>query len=307
MNLVRVFVKLVETRGVSATAAELSVTQPTISYSLRKLRLMFNDPLFHRSPQGMLPTATAQRLYLPLRTALTAIDGAVLQANLFDPVKSTDQFSISLTDLGDLVFLPLLTEALAHKAPGATLAVVPFDRHRTVEQLNRGDIDACIASPVIEEKGIKRHVLYPDIYVAFAATDHPRLREGTMSVADFERERHIQVSDESGHTGPAVAIKKLGLRQDVALRVSRFTAIPQVVETTELIGIVPLHVGKILAAGHQLKLLELPFEVPRIEISVYSRESALATPAQIWFQAFLPEALAPLLRNFTLPGWTLPD
>lgn len=299
MNLVRVFVKLIETGGVSAAADELSVTQPTISYSLRKLRLIFNDPLFHRSPRGMLPTATAQRLYRPLREALSAIDGAVMQANLFDAENSTDEFSISLTDLGDLAFLPLLTESLSAQAPGATLSVLPFDRHRIAEQLYRGDVDACIASPVIDDKRITRQVLYPDFYVAFAAANHPRLRDSALSVESFEQERHIRVSDESGHTSPGQAIERLGLRYDVALSVSRFTAIPQVVENTELIGIVPLHVGRILAAGHQLRLLQLPFEVPPIEISVYSRNSMLATPAQAWFQDFLPGALGSLLADFT--------
>lgn len=302
LNLIRVFIKLVETGGVSAAADELAVTQPTVSYSLKKLRNMFNDPLFNRTPHGITPTATAERLYLSLKEALTSIDGAVQQAHVFDPLLSKDQFTISLTDLGDLVFLPLLTDTLSRQAPGASLAVIPFSRHSTVEQLIRGEVDACIATPVLEEKGVKRQVLYPDAYVAFAANSHPRLRSEAISIADFERERHIQVTDESGHTGPAAAIKRLGLKQNVALRVSRFTAIPQVVENTELIGIVPLHVGKILAAGHNLRLLELPFEVPRVEISVYSRDQVHATPAQAWFQAFLPEALAPLLPNFTLPA-----
>ena len=49
LNLTRVFVLLYETGSVTITADTLHVTQPTISYSLRKLRRHFDDVLFQRS------------------------------------------------------------------------------------------------------------------------------------------------------------------------------------------------------------------------------------------------------------------
>lgn len=77
LNLARVFVLLYETGSVTATAETLHVTQPTVSYSLGKLRRHFDDELFRRNGRGLTPTAGARRLYLPLQRALAEIDGTV--------------------------------------------------------------------------------------------------------------------------------------------------------------------------------------------------------------------------------------
>src|SRR4051794_41861026 len=52
LNLVRVFVLLYETRSVTATAEAVRVSQPTVSYSLGKLRRRFDDELFRRGRDG---------------------------------------------------------------------------------------------------------------------------------------------------------------------------------------------------------------------------------------------------------------
>lgn len=57
----------------------LSITQPTASNALARLRDTFNDPLFIRTAQGMIPTPLAQNIITPIRSALHLLRCAALR------------------------------------------------------------------------------------------------------------------------------------------------------------------------------------------------------------------------------------
>ena len=57
------FIAAVEQRSMSAAAVACQVTQPTLSTQIRLLETELNDVLFRRTPVGLRPTKSAQRLY----------------------------------------------------------------------------------------------------------------------------------------------------------------------------------------------------------------------------------------------------
>jgi DNA-binding transcriptional LysR family regulator len=59
LNLIRTFVAIYETQSVSGAAKRLNITQPSVSYSLTRLRDLLHDPLFTRTRDGMVPTFNA--------------------------------------------------------------------------------------------------------------------------------------------------------------------------------------------------------------------------------------------------------
>lgn len=59
MNLLRTFLEIYEAKSVTRAAQELSLTQPTVSYTLARLREQLGDPLFVRGTGGLEPTARA--------------------------------------------------------------------------------------------------------------------------------------------------------------------------------------------------------------------------------------------------------
>ena len=77
LTQVRTFIHLYETRSVTGTADALRVSQPTVSYTLGKMRRRFGDDLFVRTAHGLAPSGTADQLYEPLRAALEDIDRAM--------------------------------------------------------------------------------------------------------------------------------------------------------------------------------------------------------------------------------------
>src|ERR1043166_8911505 len=59
LNLLRVFGALLETRSVTIAASTLGLTQSAVSNQLARLRDAFDDPLFVRTSEGMVPTPRA--------------------------------------------------------------------------------------------------------------------------------------------------------------------------------------------------------------------------------------------------------
>lgn len=164
LNLARVLVLVHETGSVTATAETLHVTQPTVSYSLGKLRRHFDDELFRRNGRGLTPTAGARRLYESLQRALGEIDGTVRQGDVFAPGTTPGRFTTALSDLGEATLLPRLLAA-HERAPGASFTVRPFDVEDAESQLRRGDLDTFVASPVITSHLTVRVPLFRERYV----------------------------------------------------------------------------------------------------------------------------------------------
>ena len=61
LNLLLVFHTLYWKRSLTLTAQALCLTQPAVSHSLKKLRLLMDDPLFIKTLEGMQPTPLARR------------------------------------------------------------------------------------------------------------------------------------------------------------------------------------------------------------------------------------------------------
>ena len=83
LHLLIVFSAVAETRSVSAAADRLSLSQPAVSHSLGKLRLMFDDRLFVRRHNALVLTPRAEKLVQPVRNFL-----ANAEAVLMPPVRA---------------------------------------------------------------------------------------------------------------------------------------------------------------------------------------------------------------------------
>src|SRR3954451_3176917 len=98
LNLLRVFEALFIERSVSRAARRIGLTQPSLSNTLSRLRILVHDDLFVRTPQGMRPTSRALELASPIEKALNQIRMALNAPERFDPSVTIRQFSIGASD-----------------------------------------------------------------------------------------------------------------------------------------------------------------------------------------------------------------
>ena len=144
LNLIRAFVTIYETGSVSAAAERLHVSQPSISYTLKRLRDLLGEPLFKRTRDGMAPTYFATQLYEKFRIAISEIEGAIESTRKFDPYLSSRRFRLAMSDLGEIYLLPHLMAALQKIAPDLGFDIVAVEVTKLEEWLNAGKIDAAV-------------------------------------------------------------------------------------------------------------------------------------------------------------------
>ncbi|MGW3506092.1 LysR family transcriptional regulator [Streptomyces sp. NPDC000994] len=306
LNLARVFVLLYETGSVTVTADTLHVTQPTVSYSLGKLRRHFGDELFRRTGRGLTPTAGARRLYEPLQRALADIDSTVRQADVFDPGAMSGRFTVALSDLGEVTLLPRLLAAARERATGVSFTVRPLDVDEAEHQLRRGDLDAFVATPVLTSHRTVRIPLFHERYVGMVAADHPRVRGESVTLAELAAESHATVFGPSGHVVPRAVLAAHGLLDRVVVDATRFSMLPYLLEQTDLIAVVPEYVGEVFASSHQLRMVRLPFDTEPIEVALYARHESSRSPSQRWLVQFMSEVLGERVSPAQLPPSAAP-
>src|SRR5438105_15915248 len=88
LNLLKAFDALLRERGVTPAARRIGLSQPAMSHALGRLRQLFQDQLFVRTPRGMEPTPRARALAAHVGPALEALRGALSLDAAFEPRSS---------------------------------------------------------------------------------------------------------------------------------------------------------------------------------------------------------------------------
>lgn len=128
LNLLKTFDALYRERNVTKAGNVLGLAQPSMSNALNRLRAVFDDPLFLRSPGGMQPTERAEQLAPAIEKALHDIRELVQPAKAFNPETVELALVIACSDNLTLRIGPLLAAHLQKHAPGIDLRFVPIDK-----------------------------------------------------------------------------------------------------------------------------------------------------------------------------------
>jgi DNA-binding transcriptional LysR family regulator len=128
LNLLHVFDALMTERSVTRAGKQVGLSQSATSNALARLRALFGDALFVKTPAGMIPTSRAQALAGPIRIALDNIASAVRPQTPFDPARSHHTFTLGMSDYVEFTLLPALVRVCAKIAPGVTLNIRAVDR-----------------------------------------------------------------------------------------------------------------------------------------------------------------------------------
>lgn len=290
LNQLRTFVVLYELRSLTATADRLRVTQPTVSYTLARLRERFGDDLFRREGNVMVPTARATQLFGPLHEALAQIEATVNDAEEFDPAGFTGELSLGLTSIGEQTFLPPIMAALADERSSPHLHVKRLDADQVEEELLRGSIDLAVTVSILDTARVWRTRVRSVEYVALCSRDHP-----LPATADdmFTGRRFVRVSSRGGHVFPLQALVEHGLMPQVALTVEEYATVPAVIVATDLVVLLPRHVADVFSGWFpSLQIAELPWPGHSSPVALYTRREPSLSPAQRWFRKVVLAAVA---------------
>ena len=289
LNLLRTFVAIYEARSLTSAAESLFVTQPAVSQSLTRLRRDFHDELFLRAGRVMAPTPYADELYPTVRETLARIDSVLESASGFDPSTSDRRFRIALSELGELGYLPEIAAALRRHAPSVHLEVVALDLTRFAEQLGRGVLDLAIAS-VPPPGDLPSQLLHPEPYVTLMAAGHPAL-DGRLTWAAFAAAARVEVSADPQLVNLHAAYQLQGGAPAPRVVINRWSALPALLVSTDLIAVVPEDVAAEWCRTWNLDTRPLPFRLDPVPITLYSRVPHRDAASFQWLHSVVYDAV----------------
>jgi DNA-binding transcriptional LysR family regulator len=286
LNLLRVFDAVLHEKGVTPAAARLGLTQPAVSNALARLRKVFGDALFVRTPRGVDATPFARDLAEPVRQALALLESALAHGPGFDPATSTRAFRFYMSDLGQIEFLPPLVERVQRAAPGVRLEAVALEVEDLADSLAAGALDLAIGFLPALGAPVRRQALFRDPYLCLMRSDHP-IR--ALSKKKFLEASHALVTYRGGHRVIEEALERAGLARRIALRVPHFTVVPMVLERTDLILTLPARVARVFERRGKLKVLPPPVPITPAEVAVHWHERFERDPGNRWLRDLMVE------------------
>ena len=285
LNLLLVFHQLLIDRRVSTAATSLGLSQPAASNALRRLRQLLGDALFLRTPHGMEPTPYALQLAEPVALALGTLHTALNERASFDPATSSRAFTLAMTDVGEVYFLPVLMDALARTAPGVTLRAVSVTDPALKDQMASGQVDLALGLLPQLQAGFFQQVLFHQPYVCLLRNGHALATRSALSLADFRAADHVQVeSAGTGHSRVDEALQRHGLTRRIRLTLPHFVALGHVLASTDLIATVPRRIAAAFAPMIALAVRPPPIALTGFTIHLLWHERAGADPAQRWLR-----------------------
>ncbi|WP_158247618.1 LysR substrate-binding domain-containing protein [Actinomyces qiguomingii] len=149
-------------------------------------------------------------------------------------------------------------------------------------------MDLSISVSVLPTEYLWRTPVLPVTYVAVTSLHHPLPHTSTMMFAD---RRFVRVAAHGGHIYPNQALDRRGLLDSVTMWVDSYAAVPLIVESSDLVALLPRHVGEVYAQRHELALHELPWPIDSPPVSVYTRTSERLSPAERWLRRLVLESI----------------
>jgi DNA-binding transcriptional LysR family regulator len=284
LNQLVLFQQLMVERRVSRVAENLGLTQPAVSNTLAKLRRQFGDDLFVRTPTGMMPTPFAEQLAEPVGYALGMIHSGLNQHSRFDPASVKRSFTIGMTDIGEIVFLPGLVERLRVDAPGVSLSTVRTTATTLRDDMEAGKVDLAIG-PLPELKaGFFQRRLFRQRYVCLFRKGHA-LERKRLSLADFKAAEHlIIVSAGTGHGKVDDLIRRAGVERTVRLTIPHFVSLGHLLKRTDMVATVTERLAESLVEPFDLAFRPHPVDLPEIAINVFWHAKMHRSPAHQWLR-----------------------
>jgi DNA-binding transcriptional LysR family regulator len=284
LNLLVAFEALLAEGSVSRAGHRIGLAQSSMSNALARLRLLFKDELFVRTPRGMRPTSRALGLGPAVGEALRHVRSAFAQGARFVPETDQRLFRIGFGQHADFALGVPVVRLLRERAPGIMVNAVPVNSESAVQMLDDGELDLVIAAFLQWPKRIRSTGLYTERFVSVARSGHPGFAKRRPSRREFLELPHLRVSLSGSRNLFDGALADQNLRRRVVITVPNFALVPYVVQSTDLVAVVGERIARHFAEGMGLAVHPIPFHVEPCAMRMYWTAHADNDPANVWLR-----------------------
>ena len=272
INLYPLFIAIFEQKSISKAAQLLCISQSAVSHALQRLRMQLKDELFVRSGQKMLPTPFAEQIYQPIQTALSTIQNIAIPQHDFDP-SMLKSVKIAIHDEIEPIIFPQLVHHFSQLNLDIQFLSSKLDRKNMLADLSAQQIDFVIDLVQPYQENLQFENLIEDHFVACTL-------QTEMDLSLYLSSPHIGVS--SRRTGlllEDIYLNRQQLSRQIFMRCQHYsTALQVLAQYPKAILTIPHIILKHLHYAQDLKIHQLPIELPKIKMGMYWHEHVRQNP-----------------------------
>ncbi|HFQ5216733.1 TPA: LysR family transcriptional regulator [Vibrio vulnificus] len=296
LNLIPIFVAIFEEQNLSKAAVRLDISQPAVSKALARLRDIYDEPLFHRSPSGVEPTSFAVDIYPAMLTAFKNFTSTLSASSEFEAKVSNRIFSIACVSVASYELMPQLLKQIRQHAPNISLEVHPLFTEDYESDLRLQRYDLIIDMAPRGWTPLKVEPIFSERLMVVCCANHPRIADA-CSVAQFLAEEHVVVSRWHARKSlmSAEDIADLAQRK-IVYRASGALEMLPVIHGSEYIGMLPESTINAFAGTYNIKAVSLPFDHDVYDLCAIWHPSRSSESAHQWLRNQLKAAVKVLKR-----------
>lgn len=183
LNLLVILDLLLKERHVSRVAEKMFVSQSAISRSLKKLRELFDDPLFTRTAKGLVPSYMALQLEKELNQVLPALS-TILNRTQFEPASCDDTIRLSVPPFFGTLLIPKLFSYLQQHAPKVSL-IEETTKSNSLQLLDSNQIDFAFHYQQPRSPNYHSFFIGEWFPVLYVRCGHPLLEQDTPTLENI--------------------------------------------------------------------------------------------------------------------------
>ena len=286
LNLLPVFEAMLLEQNVTAASAHVGLTQSAMSNALGRLRHYFEDPLFVKTRNKMLPTPRALELAQPLRNALALVRSSTQKSDQFDPASSDRVFRIHMTDVGEIVYLPKLIKRLRDLGTSIQVETSQINSEEIAERLAAGELDFAVGYLPTLGITLAKAKLFREHYVCMTRENFGTNGNGKLTLKKFIEASHVLISSMgSGHQIIERTLDRRGVKRNIALRTPHFLVIPKIIADTDLVVTMPSRAADAMRGMVQVRVHPMPLAIDSFDVSLFWHPRFANDPPIQWFRS----------------------
>lgn len=284
-QLLLVFEALMDTHSATLSAARLNLSQSAVSGALKRLRAIFDDPLFERRSHGLTPTERAEDLSGQISDVLLGLRN-LTSPHVFEPARATGTVTFLATDFAIATVLAPFRVRLAQEAPNLKTAFRPFSGADVATIQNLNTVDFIIGSPGMLPESYSATLLRTDPLMLYMSPEHP-LADKDISIQALCRFPHVLVSLRGNNSTSVLdeMLQQQGLTRKVTTLCYSFLTLPILLSDDQSLAIAPKSLADVTAGGLISKPLPIP--MPDVKLFVARHRRSKNDPQNIWMRDLL--------------------
>lgn len=271
---IRAFLVLARAGSFTRAAAELHMSQPTLTVQIQQLETAIGVKLFDRNKRHVALTQAARELMVPLERILIDVDAiAASTEELLEHRRGL--VSVAALPSMSAAILPRAIKKLSQSYPGITVRVQDGVAAKVAELVKTGQVDFGISSLTAGDKDLVSHILTMDRLCAVVASGHKLAKKRSTTVRELAKYPLVVMGkDSSARMLMDQGFDREGLVPIVAYEVTYASSVSGLTAAGLGVGILPESV----AGASRLHVLPIRNETMRRRIGIVIRAGRSLSP-----------------------------